>query len=270
MGILKRRKGGTPARSLQSRASGGDQKFHLVHVTGVGFAREIIRAGQIDATLCKVFEEDLVYFFAMRPAYKLREAQKRQEIIDYFPFVFLVDADHLGPPFHVYPFDTGGALDGAFDDGASPGVYLEDYALEETLQAVNNHIEWAFGSAANYYDGKVRRDFGADIPDWDTGPKTFAKIARLAAEGSNRPDRRASAIEIAYDRHITLDHVKFAVLPEQFLESPMGNNSEMLDKLTDAGISWDTYQWRPNRPPSDFHPEINKIVRKYLQGQGEL
>ncbi|WP_040306377.1 hypothetical protein [Ahrensia sp. R2A130] len=146
-------------------------------------------------------------------------------IISHF---FLVSTENLGAPYHVYPFDTGGAL----DEGASPAVYLEDYALEETLRAVNNHIAWAFGNSADYYDGKLRSDFGKDIPDWDSGPKTFGKIARLASVGSNRPDRRASAIEVAYARHVPLNDVKFAVLPYQFLEDPSGRNTDMIDKLT--------------------------------------
>lgn len=270
MSILTRRKGGHPAKVLQKRAEGPTQEFYLVHVTGVGFAREIIRMGQIEARFCKVFSQDLVYFFAMRPAYKLKDSEQKQDILDYFPFVFLVDTSNLGAPYHVYPFDTGGAIDGAFDDGASPAVFLEDYALEETLQAVNDHIEWAFGSPGSYYDGKIKRDFENNIPDWETGPKTFAKISRLASEGSNRPDRRASAIELAYKRHIPLEEVKFAILPQQFLESPNGNNQEMIDKLNAAAISWETYQWRPNRAPADFHAEINRLVREHLAKCGQI
>lgn len=101
-------------------------------MTAVGIAREIIRAGQLETRICKALGANLTYFFAMRPAYKLRDADEKHDILDYFPFVFLVSTDNLGPSYHVYPFDTGGALEGAFDEGASPAVYLEDYALEET------------------------------------------------------------------------------------------------------------------------------------------
>jgi len=256
--------------TLRGRKTTARTEFYLVHVTAVGSAREIIRAGQIESRACKVLGANLLYFFAMRPAYKLRGEDQRNDILDFFPFVFLVSTDNLGAPYHVYPFDTGGALEGAFDEGASPAVYLEDYALEETLQAVNDHIAWAFGTPADYYDGKLRPDFGKDIPDWDSGPKTFAKIARLASEGSNRPDRRASAIEVAYARHVPLSDVKFAVLPYQFLEDPHGPNTDMIDRLTAAGVAWETYQWRPNRAPADFQSEINRLVREHLAMNGQL
>tara|TARA_R110000824_G_scaffold24090_5_gene85393 strand:+ start:6870 stop:7682 length:813 start_codon:yes stop_codon:yes gene_type:complete len=270
MVVLKRRTSGDPNCSLRGRAAAALKGFYLVHVTAVGIAREIIRAGQIEARVCKTLGTNLVYFFAMRPAYKLRDAEQKKDILDFFPFVFLVSTDNLGAPYHVYPFDTGGALEGAFDEGASPAVYLEDYALEETLQAINDHIAWAFGTPADYYDGKLKPDFGKDIPDWDSGPKTFAKIARLASVGSNRPDRRASAIEVAYARHVSLSDVKFAVLPYQFLEDPQGPNSDMIDRLTAAGVAWETYQWRPNRAPADFHNEINRLVREHLATSGQL
>lgn len=270
MAGLKRRTSGDANCSLRGRATAPERSFCLIHVTAVGVAREIIRAGQIETRTCKVLGADLVYFFAMRPAYKLRNSEQKNDILDFFPFVFLVSTENLGAPYHVYPFDTGGALEGAFDEGASPAVYLEDYALEETLQAVSDHILWAFETPANYYDGKLRPNFGNDIPEWDTGPKTFAKIARLASVGSNRPDRRASAIEVAYARHVPLSDVKFAVLPYQFLEDPNGPNTDMIDRLTAAGVTWDTYEWRPYRAPADFHSEINRLVREHLAASGQL
>lgn len=270
MAVLKKRTSGDANYSLRSRAIAPEWSFCLVHVTAVGVAREIIRAGQIETRFCKALGANLVYFFALRPAYKLCDADQKNDILDFFPFVFLVSTENLGAPYHVYPFDTGGALDGAFDEGASPAVYLEDYALEETLQAVNDHILWAFETPANYYDGKLRANFGEGIPDWDSGPKTFAKIARLASVGNNRPDRRASAIELAYARHVPLGEVKFAVLPYQFLEDPNGRNTDMIDRLTAARVAWETYQWRPNRAPADFHSEISKLVRDHLATSGRL
>lgn len=270
MAILKRRTSGDANNSLRGRASAERRNFYLIHVTSVGIAREIIRAGYIETRICKVLGENLVYFFAMRPAYKLRGADKKNDILDFFPFIFLVSTENLEVPYHVYPFDTGGALEGAFDEGASPAVFLEDYALEETLQAVNDHIEWAFGTPADYYDGKLKPDFGKDIPDWEAGPKTFAKISRLASVGSNRPDRRASAIELAYSRHVSLGEVKFAILPYQFLEDPHGPNTDMIDRLTASGVSWETYQWRANRAPADFQKEINVLVREHLAECGQL
>jgi hypothetical protein len=270
LAILKRRLSGSPNRTLRSRASAPVRDYYLVHVTAVGAAREIIRAGQLEARLCPIFKRNLVYFFALRPAYKLNESGDKHSIIDFFPSVFLVSAEHLGNPFHVYPFDTGGALEEAFDEGASPSFYLEDYELDVSLKAATDHMSWAFGTPADYYDGKLKPDFAEGFPAWEVGPLTFAKIAGLASVGHNRPDRRASAIEIAFDAHVPIERMKFAIFPYQFLEDPKGKNKDMIDRLTAAGVTWDTYEWKANRAPADFYAEINQKVRDHLVAVGQL
>lgn len=265
MATLKRRTSGTPNQTLRGRASAPLGELCFVHVTSVGWAREIIRAGQIETRDCRVFKRNLVYFFALRPAYKLKGSRDKRDILDFFPVVFLTKAADLGAPFHVYPFDTGGALEGEFDAGASPTVFLEDYALEETRQAISDHIAWAFGTPRGYYDGALVEGFAADLPDWDSGAITFAKIANLASEGHNQPDKRASAIEVAFERNVPLSQIEYAILPYQFLEDLKGRkNTEMITRLKDAGVEWATYAWRPNRAPEDFHAEIAQMVKEYL------
>lgn len=267
---MEKRTSGDHNRTLRDRASGPMDSYYLVHVTSVGATREIIRAEQIETRYCKLFKRDLVYFFALRPAYKLKESDKKQSIIDFFPSVMLVNTEGLGSPLHVYPFDTGGALEGTFDDGASEHVYLEDYELESSFQAASDHIRWAFETRANYYDGKLKPGFAEQFPAWEVGPLTFAKIAGLASVGSNRPDRRASAIELTFDAHVRLDGIRLIILPKQFMEHPSGDNTEMIAKLATAGVEWKTYEWQSNRTPADFHSEINRIVREHLEEWGGL
>ena len=135
---------------------------------------------------------------------------------------------------------------------------------------MNNHISWAFGTREGYFDGKLKPDFEEKLPAWDVGPLTFARIAGLASVGSNRPDRRASAVELAFNVHVQLDSVRMIILPKQFMEDPHGNNTKMMTSLETAGVKWATYEWQPNRTPGDFHSEINQMVRDYLKSWGDL
>ena len=267
---MRRRESGEKNRMLRNRASGPRRKYYLAHVTPVGAARDIIRAQQIEARACIRFKRNLVYFFAMRPAYKLKGSDRKELVIDYFPSVMLVDADAMGSPFHVYPFDTGGALDGAFEEEESEHVYLEDYELDSTLDAVNDHIYWAFETRADYFDGKLKKGFADKFPVWDVHARTFARIAELASVGSNKPDGRASAVELAFTNHVRLDQIKLIILPKQFLEDPRGNNTVVTEALRSANVEWAVYEWQPNRTPGDFHSEINGMVREYLSKWGVL
>ena len=118
---IKRRAQGVARQELAKRAAAAarlDVKA-LIHVTAVGIGREIIAAEQLETRPCKFMKKhELVYFFALRPAYKLRDGTEKTDKINYFPCVFVLSPDALQTPYHVYPFDTGGALGGVFDDKA--------------------------------------------------------------------------------------------------------------------------------------------------------
>ncbi|MBR0911498.1 hypothetical protein [Bradyrhizobium japonicum] len=272
MAKISKRTSGDPTFPLRDKsAPDGRTDFLLVHVTAVGAAREIIRCGQIEARQCTVFHRALSYFFALRPAYRLKNGGEPTDQLDRFPFVFVVDPAGLGAPHHVYPFDTGGAISGAFDEQANEFVFLEDYGLRPNYEAVSGQIGWAFDTRAAYYDGELRQDVESSLAYHEAGPRSFLRIAALASVGSNRPDQRASAIEVAFNRHVPLKgNVKFAVMPRQFLEDPRGDNRPMIDGLTSAGIGWTFYEWEPNLTPDEFRQEITRLVREHLVKDGQL
>lgn len=241
----------------------------LIHVTAVGYGREIIEAGQLETRPCKAFKSrELVYFFALRPAYRLKDGTEKTDKINYFPCVFVVSPEKLHTPFHVYPFDTGGALAGVFDGKADRTVPLQDYELDPDLEAAGRHIGWAFGDMDRYLRGDLKPDLLDNVPQHETVTRGFVDIAGLASSGHNAPDRRASAVEVAYDRHIPLrDNVKLVILPKQYVEDTAGKNHALMARLEELGIKWRVYDWQPNRAPDDFLHEISEIVtRSYARG----
>lgn len=272
--VVTRRIQGSPRRELAVRAKATKALpiRALVHVTAVGNGREIIEAGQLDARPCRFFKKkDLAYFFAMRPAYRLRDGTQKTDKLNYFPCVFLVSPDGLRDPFHVYPFDTGGALNGVFDAKADRTIPLDDYELDPSLEAAGRHMAWAFGDLAAYLAGDLRQDLLDDVPRHETVTRGFADIAGLAASGHNAPDRRASAIEVAYERHIPLkNNVQLVILPKQYVEDPVRDNKPLMDRLSELGIRWRLYDWVPNRAPDDFLHEITEIVLQYYRDEGIL
>lgn len=265
---IKRRRSGSANRELSAidPAISPSKLLDLVHVTAVGAAREIVHTGQIEMRGCRVFGKDLVYFFVARPCYRQNQGNQKSEQINRFPFVFVVSPENLNPPYHVYPFDTGGATEGLFDDFADPYVFLEDYELDPNLVAAARHIQWAFGGPEKYFDGDLRVGLANAIENWKAVALGFLRIAGLAASSHNRPDKRASAIEVAYNCNIPLNgNAKFAVIPKQYLENGSATNKAFIERLTALGIDWDTYEWQPNTPPDFYSDEINRKVRQYLK-----
>ncbi|WP_162913404.1 hypothetical protein [Rhodospirillaceae bacterium SYSU D60014] len=242
----------------------------LVHVTAVGAAREIVYSGKLESRPCKVFSKNLVYFFVFRPAYRMKDGEVKSDQINRFPFVFVVSPDDLGVPFHVYPFDTGGAVTGVFDDRADEYVFLEDYELEPTLMAAGRHIAWAFGSVDAYLKGDLKPGLSQHFPQWKDVIHSFVNIAGLAASSHNQPDQRASAVEVAYRDHVPLGNVRFAILPKQYIEEGTARNTEFIDKLTAANVEWAIYDWQPNMTPDDYRDEISRVAQEYFEKSGAL
>lgn len=268
---FKIRNTGTKDTSIRKESHGNPDKLVLVHISSAGFLREILRSGQLNPRRCAVFQHGLVYFFVLRPAYKLKGSDEKHDLLDFFPVALLFDIERLSPPYHVYPLDTGGAASGAFHDASNPSLFLDDLELDSTFEAAAGHIDWAFASRLDYFEGRLKPDLHSEFASWESGPATFLKIARLAQVGHNRPDSRASAVEIAFDFPIPLvPHARHVVIPKQFLEDVRGKNFEMIDRLNEMKIRYSTYDWHANSAPSDFHFQIKNKVKSYLVGRSFL
>ena len=179
--------------------------------------------------------------------------------------------DKLGAPFHVYPFDTGAGVSGCYGDTVDPHVYLEDYELEPSLSAAQRHIAWAFGGNRQYFEGDLIPGLARRLHAWQSVGLGWLTIAGLAATGSNRPDKRASAMEVSYSKHLPLKgHARLAIFPQQLVEDDRGRNSAFIDDLTKHDLPWQMYDWRPNEALDFFMDEVTRIVRRTLQDVGQL
>ena len=273
MNGIQRRTRGAGNRTLRGRKSISPkcERLPLVHVTSTGWAREIIFAEQLETCECDVLGEHLVYFFALRPAYRSAGEAAKSDQLGRFPAVFLIDAKSLGAPYHVYPFDTGGAVKGVFGDAPNPTVFLEDYELEPTLHAAAEHIAWAFGKKAAYFDGELVSDLEDSLPQFDEVARSFLTVARLASSRHNAPDRRASSIEVAYKRHVGLKgNSILAVLPKQYLEDGPHKNTALISQMNAIGLKWTVYDWQPNTAPLDYQDDLTRILRDHLTKTSEL
>jgi len=243
----------------------------LVHITSAGRGRRIITAEKIETRRCNVFDRELVYAFVARPAYRFPDGNEKSEQINRFPVVFVISPRNLEEPHHIYPMDTGAAVKGVYGSAVDPEVYLEEYELDPDLNATLLHIAWAFGSKAAYFDGHLKTGLANTLPHWESAVRGWIKIATLPAEGSNRPDDRASAIEIAYRSNIALrDNVRLIILPQQLLEDPRGSNTQLIAALKSLKLEIKCYDWRPNETPDSFMADITTIVRRHLEDTGQL
>ena len=160
---------------------------------------------------------------------------------------------------------------GFYDEAVDPSIYIDDYELEPDLSSAVRHIEWAFGGVEAYFDAKVKSGLASSIPHWRSVAQSWIRIASLASTGRQRPDRRASAIELAYSQSVDLrqGHARLLVFPEQLLEDPNGANTVLLKSIRDLNVDFETYDWRPNESPDSFADVIAQKIRRHLEGVAE-
>ncbi len=267
-GLVERRTRGNYRKPLQRNVS-KDVKdpLFIVHVTTVGYGREIIDQDIIEARYCRHFGKKLTYFFVDRPGYRMRESDEKSDQINRFPLVFVLPLAAFPAPYHVYPFDTGAALNKLFDEKADPHIFLDDYELGSSIAGINGYIRWAFGSRQDYFTGRLRADLEETFTPWDSTEKSVIDIARLASPAHNRPDKRASAIEIAYSANFSISRRDARViLPKQLLEWGKNSNTQMVEQLTSMSLDWFCYDWTPNARPADFFEDISQIIATEILG----
>lgn len=264
---------GKPFTDLRYRvdACAPGEELPLVHVTELGFGRNILFSGQLQARRCKVFKRDLLYFFLGRPAYRLHNEEKASRLISRYPCVFVVDPARVDP-VHTYPFDTGAAADGHYEN-ADPHLGIKDYALDGTYDSALRQLSFAFDTIDDYFEGRLKPDLTKDVAPYHQATLSYESIANQANRGVNDPDSyddRASAIEVATDRHLDLKGaVEVAIMPKQFLEGPDdGGNAELIARLNELEIIADLYDWQSTRSPADFRAEINAKVLAHVKRRG--
>lgn len=277
-GGIPRKPRGVPSKrelvelAKTARHNASPEALDLVHVTSVGWGRRIVAAAKIETRHCPVFDRKLVYAFVARPAYRFQDGNSKHHQMNRFPFVFVISPKALPAPYHVYPFDTGACVARIYGGAPDPTIYLEEYELTPTIEAGLHHIAWAFGTKAAYFEGTLIAGLAETFPAWRSVGRGWIDIASLAATGQDRPDARASSLEIAYEQSIDLKqgHVSLAIFPQQLLEDVRGDNTEFLKEITKLGLITKTYDWRPNETPDSFMDEINSIVRRHLEEGGQL
>ena len=271
---MRRRKTTSTRRQLRDRAAAVTfPPIPLVHVTSTGLASEIVEAKQFEPRTCRVFNRKLTYFSALRPAYSRKGGDQKSHQINRFPFVFILRPEAVPVPYHVYPFDTGGAANGFFGPEADDVVCLEDYELRPSHDAVSGHIGWVFGTLEDYFDGTLRLDLMADVPVHETVTRGFYDIARMASirSSNQQPDQRASAIELAASHNIPLKgNVLFAVIPRQYLEDAGFPNDDFIARLRRKALPGTPMSGSPIPRLTSFQDAINRAVRKYYRDDRKI
>lgn len=151
--------------------------------------KKIIEDNELKATHCKVFNENLLYFFYGKPSYPIGEKNETKRTDDlYCPVCFIVDPRTVSID-RVFPFDTGAFKGNRYIDFLHRGMELEDFELDSCLDTIKTYISVIFNNNRNYIDGIACKQESEYL-------EIDAFLNLLNAKGSFVIDERANTVEV--------------------------------------------------------------------------
>lgn len=230
--------------------------MHLMHSTPVGVGTDILIEGKLRTHKCPVYDQDLVYLFYGRPAFKPLPGVPPSGIDEHLPMCLIIDPALLGNAIRILPFDSGGYA--RYAPHIGPLLDRPDFELGPGKQVPMRLVSAFFETNYNYYRQVPRADPEA-IPISYRAARAYARLARDVALADD--DDRRSTIEIQINRSVPLaTALKAVVGPPTVLSDP--NVNAALEGMPNVmRISYETYG---RQQPSAYMALLYDHVRRYL------
>lgn len=218
---------------------------------------KIIIGNELRTTNCKVFNEDLLYFFYGKPSYPVGEKNETKRTDNlYCPVCFIVNPKKV-PIYRVFPFDSGAFKGGKYKDFLHRDMQIEDFELESNVDAILSYIATVFSDNKKYIDGfacKKESDY----------LEIEAFLNLLNAKGSFDIDERANTVEIISKESVKIkDVIECIILPESLME-----RKEVSKFIKNNNIKYKTYFVRRFTLPMRYSETIFNLVMEYLGENG--
>ncbi len=176
--------------------------------------RTIVESGYLSPVRCTVFDEDLVYFFYGRPAY--RRAADPIVTSPKAPVVLILSPEVLKLPHRVFPFDSG-AFPKRFKRWLMDEMELHHFELDADEGSPPRHVAAFFQNNNNYLNCVTTTQPAASGAEMEA--ETLYRIYNDTTSTDEIDDRR-HAVEVQINSRIPLDdsHILAIILPNQCLD----------------------------------------------------
>jgi len=232
----------------------------LVHTTTCFRLNSISRSHSIQTSPCKVFNENLTYFFYGRPAYRDSSAVRPVRDIGFYPICFVFKPGAISvTPRRLYPFDSGAFQKGLYEPAIPASQALLTYEVLATIESARRIVRGFFDTDEPYLANQPKAGllFKAGEIEAD------AYYNLISGGGQPDCDDRCSAIEVQIDVELDLSArvLMAVVLPNSFLdEAPI---REALLKVWRAVPL--PYDADLGMRPLEFHGYVRNTVRSYYR-----
>jgi hypothetical protein len=227
----------------------------LIHTTSYLVLQKAIVCGILQPLACKKMNEDLVYLFYGRAAFRSKQDLEPFDIPVHAPIVLIFKPGVIANFRHIYPFDTGNYPHGY---SALVDVPMDDFRLDD-LACAEKAIQVFWKSRWDYIKFDLSNAYRSqDFKAHDS----FAQLYSGLLHHSGIADDRRGTIELACSSGLPVNSttVLGIVLPTDMLDDP--DVSTHLDSIKIA-----TYDWNGGRG-SEYFADIRGKVWNIFKDLG--
>lgn len=228
----------------------------LMHSTTCENTESILVNNLLETTYCKVFKENLLYFFYGKPAYRV-SSQIPESSTSYIlaPCCFVVDYKKIKSA-RIFPFDTGAFATERYDEITKLRTGMCEYELSNRIEDIPQFICMFYENNNNYIEGNVSlaRNKATTIA-------SQALIDFLSSSGLLKYDDRARSVEISTGDNLELsDSVEAIVVPKPF------KRNKVFERFVRAHPKIDVITYNPHypNPVGNYNEAIFQKVYSYL------
>lgn len=215
-----KRKGALRFSAFISDQSGVAGTLPMIHTTRAYLFDQMVEGDLIKARHCDLFDEDLVYLFYGRPAYRVRKDQDCYFEFDW-PVVFIMDPDCMEEVARIHPFDTGAFKRGYYTRYFDRESDVSDFDVGHDFSMVSKLVGAFFVNNKEYLLGSSRKN--VDIPPRNFEVSSVYELAKapgikIPIDGKVTLDERSSSVEVQVRKAISIpDRLLAIILPETYL-----------------------------------------------------
>lgn len=170
------------------------------HTSDAFSLRDIIKEKKIKPRTCPFFNQDLIYFFYGRPAFR-RDAAEASGLHSRAPVVIVLHPHLIKRGARLFPFDTGAFATNRYAKWMHPNMTVENFELECEDAMPPKHVSAFFDTNQNYLDLACK---GVHIPH--SGEYEVESIIKLLTDQSTPlADDRRLAMELSVSCDIVFD-----------------------------------------------------------------
>jgi hypothetical protein len=177
------------------------------HTTDGFRLKNLINTGTLSVNRCRVLDEDLLYFFYGRPAFR-RDEDQQLRLTSKSPIVIVLKTELVANALRMFPFDSGAFQAGRYQNWIHPGMTLADFQLAQSPEAPQRCISAFFGSANKY----LRLEGQKPSLPYAGEFEVESLVAILNDPDATTADDRRLAVELQLGLSVPFDDTTIAAL----------------------------------------------------------